>query len=125
MHTIKPRNPHACAPIMKKGGAHARSRSGQRQAGRQAMLAELDLELDLNWHEADAYPPQPQAAADDEPAVFGDVNNKEPRNARLFVIHGALPVFKRRTSIAASPNDCRTNPRTPPRCHMLPRAAAH
>ncbi|PTU68476.1 hypothetical protein, partial [Chromobacterium haemolyticum] len=73
MHTIKPRNPHACAPIMKKGGAHGRSRSGQRQAGRQAILAELDLDLD--WNEADAYPPQAQAAADDEPAVFGDVKN--------------------------------------------------
>lgn len=122
MHTIKPRNPHACAPIMKKGGAHGRSRSGQRQAGRQAMLVELDLDLD--WNEADAYPPQPQAAADDEPAVFGDVNNKEPRNARLFVIHGALPAFKRRTSTAANPSDCRTNPRTPPRCRIPPRAAA-
>ncbi|WP_159874986.1 hypothetical protein [Aquitalea denitrificans] len=46
MHTLKPRNPYACSPLLKKGGAHRNSRSGQRQNARQAMLAELD---DLDW----------------------------------------------------------------------------
>lgn len=46
MHTVKPRNPYACSPLLKKGGAHRNSRSGQRQNARQAMLAELD---ELDW----------------------------------------------------------------------------
>ena len=40
MHTVKPRNPYACSPLLKKGGAHRSSRSGLRQNARQAMLAE-------------------------------------------------------------------------------------
>lgn len=46
MHTLKPRNPYACSPLLKKGGAHRSSRSGLRQNARQAMLAELD---ELDW----------------------------------------------------------------------------
>ena len=46
MHTLKPRNPYACSPLLKKGGAHRNSRSGLRQNARQAMLAELD---ELDW----------------------------------------------------------------------------
>lgn len=41
MTTLKPRNPHAHAPILRKGGAHQSSRSGARFAGKQALLAEL------------------------------------------------------------------------------------
>jgi hypothetical protein len=48
MHTLKPRNPYACSPLLKKGGAHRSSRSGLRQNARQAMLAELD-ELMTDW----------------------------------------------------------------------------
>ncbi|WP_146131694.1 hypothetical protein [Chromobacterium amazonense] len=51
MHTIKPRNPLACAPILKKGGAHATSRSGQRHAQKQALWAELQ-----DWNEWDDHP---------------------------------------------------------------------
>ncbi|KUM03154.1 hypothetical protein KIF53_08450 [Chromobacterium subtsugae] len=58
MHTIKPRNPLACAAILKKGGAHGRSRSGQRQSQKQALWAELDQDWNL---EADL-PPSPLAA---------------------------------------------------------------
>ncbi|OHX14039.1 hypothetical protein BI347_11350 [Chromobacterium sphagni] len=47
MHTIKPRNPLACAAILKKGGAHAQSRSGQRRAQKQALWAELEQDWDL------------------------------------------------------------------------------
>lgn len=42
MHTLKPRNPLAHSAIMRKGGAHQRSHSSARFAGKQAMLAELD-----------------------------------------------------------------------------------
>ena len=49
MHTLKPRNPYACSPLLKKGGAHRSSRSGLRQNARQAMLAELDELDDLDW----------------------------------------------------------------------------
>lgn len=48
MHTLKPRNPYACSPLLKKGGAHRSSRSGQRHNARQAMLAELD---EPDWHD--------------------------------------------------------------------------
>lgn len=33
----KPRNPVAIAPIMRKGGAHEKSRSGERQQGKQKL----------------------------------------------------------------------------------------
>ncbi|MEO9384410.1 hypothetical protein [Chromobacterium phragmitis] len=46
MHTIKPRNPLACAAILKKGGAHARSRSGLRQSQKHSLWEEVD-----DWHE--------------------------------------------------------------------------
>ncbi|AUH52338.1 hypothetical protein CXB49_16760 [Chromobacterium sp. ATCC 53434] len=46
MHTIKPRNPLACAAILKKGGAHGRSRSGLRQSQKQSLWSELD-----DWRE--------------------------------------------------------------------------
>ena len=42
MTTIKPRNPFAHSPMLKKGGAHQRSASSARFAGRQQLLAELD-----------------------------------------------------------------------------------
>lgn len=46
MLTLKPRNPFAHAPQMKKGGAHQRSASGARFGNKQALLAELD-----DWYE--------------------------------------------------------------------------
>ncbi|QBJ78511.1 hypothetical protein [Aquitalea sp. USM4] len=49
MHTLKPRNPYACSPLLKKGGAYRSSRSGLRQNARQAMLAELDELDELDW----------------------------------------------------------------------------
>lgn len=33
----KPRNPVATAPIMRKGGVHEKSRSGERQQGKQQL----------------------------------------------------------------------------------------
>ena len=33
----KPRNPVATAPIMRKGGVHQKSRSGERQQGKQQL----------------------------------------------------------------------------------------
>lgn len=42
MKTLKPRNPFAHSPLLKKGGAHQRSTSSARFAGRQHLLAELD-----------------------------------------------------------------------------------
>ena len=33
----KPRNPVAIAPIMRKGGVHEKSRSGERQQGKQKL----------------------------------------------------------------------------------------
>ncbi|WP_287881614.1 hypothetical protein [Aquitalea sp.] len=68
MHTLKPRNPYACSPLLKKGGAHRSSRSGQRQNARQAMLAELD---DLDW--VDQHLPTQAAEStreDDVPGSF-------------------------------------------------------
>lgn len=69
MHTLKPRNPYACSPLLKKGGAHRSSRSGLRQNARQAMLAELD---ELDW--IDQYPPALAAEStrddDDAPGSF-------------------------------------------------------
>jgi hypothetical protein len=68
MHTLKPRNPYACSPLLKKGGAHRNSRSGQRHTAHQAMLAELD---ELDWID-----PSPAAQAvesaqeDDAPGSF-------------------------------------------------------
>ena len=42
MNTLKPRNPFAHSPLLKKGGAHQRSQSSARFAGKQHLLAELD-----------------------------------------------------------------------------------
>ena len=68
MHTLKPRNPYACSPLLKKGGAHQRSQSGQRQHARQAIWAELD---ELDWID---HSPLAQAAEsnneDDSPGGF-------------------------------------------------------
>ncbi|WP_174873331.1 hypothetical protein [Vogesella oryzae] len=50
MLTIKPRNPFAHAPQMKKGGAHQRSASGARFGHKQALLAELDDWYQDHWH---------------------------------------------------------------------------
>ncbi|RMC91079.1 hypothetical protein EAY64_19700 [Aquitalea palustris] len=68
MHTVKPRNPYACSPLLKKGGAHRNSRSGLRQNARQAMLAELD---ELDW--IDQYPAAQAVepnSEDDAPGSF-------------------------------------------------------
>ena len=46
MNRFIPRNPFAHSPLMRKGGAHQRSNSSARFAGKQAMLAELD-----DWQE--------------------------------------------------------------------------
>lgn len=55
MLTLKPRNPFAHAPQMKKGGAHQRSASGARFGNKQALLAELDdWYQHESWHTADA-----------------------------------------------------------------------
>lgn len=75
MHTLKPRNPYACSPLLKKGGTHQRSQSGQRQHARQAMLAELD---ELDW--IDHYPPTQAAESirdddDDAPGSFSRYPN--------------------------------------------------
>ncbi|NWK78367.1 hypothetical protein [Aquitalea sp. LB_tupeE] len=70
MHTLKPRNPYACSPLLKKGGAHQRSQSGQRQHARQAIWAELD---DLDWIDIDhAQVAQHVASSseDDSPGSF-------------------------------------------------------
>ncbi len=37
-----PRNPYTWAPIMRKGGAHVRSRSGQRFNANQSLQDEID-----------------------------------------------------------------------------------
>ena len=68
MHTVKPRNPYACSPLLKKGGAHRNSRSGLRQNARQAMLAELD-ELDWIDHSPAAHAVEPNSE-DDAPGSF-------------------------------------------------------
>ena len=70
MHTLKPRNPYACSPLLKKGGAHRSSRSGLRQNARQAMLAELD---DLDWIDIDHSPTAQygeSSSEDDTPGSF-------------------------------------------------------
>ncbi|QEL54265.1 hypothetical protein [Chromobacterium paludis] len=65
MHTIKPRNPLACAAIMKKGGAHAASRSGQRQSQKQALWAELE-----DWREETRAPLAARNDASDAEEAF-------------------------------------------------------
>lgn len=50
MLTLKPRNPFAHAPQMKKGGAHQRSASGARFGHKQALLAELD-----DWYQPESW----------------------------------------------------------------------
>jgi hypothetical protein len=47
MTTLKPRNPFAHSPLLKKGGAHQRSQSSARFAGKQNLLAELD-----DWYDS-------------------------------------------------------------------------
>ncbi|MDC7717075.1 hypothetical protein PQU95_07575 [Vogesella sp. DC21W] len=47
MNTLKPRNPFAHSPLLKKGGAHQRSQSSARFAGKQHLLAELD-----DWYDS-------------------------------------------------------------------------
>ncbi|OWY39206.1 hypothetical protein CEK28_10070 [Xenophilus sp. AP218F] len=69
MHTVKPRNPLACAAIMKKGGAHGPSRSGQRQSQRQAMLAELDEAWEVRGQDRRLAPAR-RAAGDGEVFSF-------------------------------------------------------
>lgn len=41
-----PRNPYAWAPIMRKGGAHVQSRSGQRFNANQALQDEVEEYID-------------------------------------------------------------------------------
>jgi len=47
MTTLKPRNPFAHSPLLKKGGAHQRSQGSARFAGKQHLLAELD-----DWYDS-------------------------------------------------------------------------
>lgn len=54
------RNPVAQSPLLRKGGPHERSRSGERQNQRQALEAELDSwrdEIDdLEWQTEEPVP---------------------------------------------------------------------
>lgn len=82
MHTLKPRNPFAHAPQMKKGGAHQRSASGARFGHKQALLAELnDWQLyessHESWHSAAADDTQ-EADSNDKPGC-GPVFSCLPR----------------------------------------------
>lgn len=52
MNTLKLRNPFAHSPLLKKGGAHQRSQSSTRFAGKQHLLAELDDWYDSQQHDA-------------------------------------------------------------------------
>ncbi|AVG16080.1 hypothetical protein CFN79_09560 [Chromobacterium vaccinii] len=66
MHTIKPRNPLACAAILKKGGAHGRSRSGLRQSQKHSLWAELE-----DWREErDRQPMAANRGQDADEAFF-------------------------------------------------------
>lgn len=66
MHTIKPRNPLACAAILKKGGAHGRSRSGLRQSQKHSLWAELE-----DWREErDRQPMAAKRGQDADEAFF-------------------------------------------------------
>ncbi|MBT2869493.1 hypothetical protein [Chromobacterium violaceum] len=66
MHTIKPRNPLACAAILKKGGAHGRSRSGLRQSQKHSLWAELE-----DWREErDRQPMAADRGQDADEAFF-------------------------------------------------------
>ncbi len=42
----KRRNPFACAPIMRKGGMHIQSKTGQRRSNKNKLLDEVDEYLD-------------------------------------------------------------------------------
>ena len=52
----KPRNPVAVSPIMRKGGVHEKSRSGERQQGKQKLKQFVSTVkaglsgLDCVWH---------------------------------------------------------------------------
>ena len=94
MHTLKPRNPFAHAPQMKKGGAHQRSASGARFGHKQALLAELDdwqlyESSHESWHNADANDTT-EADGNDKPGcgpVFSCLlrrarRNRQPRPCR-------------------------------------------
>ena len=84
MHTLKPRNPYACSPLLKKGGTHRSSRSGQRHNARQAMLAELD---ELDWIDQST---SPQAGAstreDDSPGSFLPLTMTKAASQRPFTL---------------------------------------
>lgn len=42
----KQRNPFACSPIMRKGGVHRQSKTGQRRSNKNKLLDEVDEYLD-------------------------------------------------------------------------------
>lgn len=46
-----PRNPYAWHPLLRKGGAHRQSRSGQRAQARQSLQDEVAAYLELNEEE--------------------------------------------------------------------------
>ncbi|WP_146056752.1 hypothetical protein [Chromobacterium alticapitis] len=93
MHTIKPRNPLACAAIMKKGGAHGSSRSGQRQAQRQALWAELDDWRDWDQSTLAAQPGE----SDAEEAFFAAAKATGHPQDGLLLLRAALPTISHKT----------------------------
>lgn len=88
MHTVKPRNPYACSPLLKKGGAHRSSRSGLRQNARQAMLAELD---ELDWTEQ--HTARQTAESQQEDAAPGSFSCHLPMTKAAF--QRPLPCYTR------------------------------
>ena len=50
------RNPYVMHPLMRKGGAHQPSRSGQRQLQRQALMDELDEYMELKANDEPSSP---------------------------------------------------------------------
>lgn len=64
------RNPVAQSPLMRKGGPHQRSRSGERRDQRQALEAELDTwwdeNDDLDWQTE----PAPKGADSSQHSLF-------------------------------------------------------
>ena len=50
------RNPYVMHPLMRKGGAHQPSRSGERQSLRQQLMDELDEYMELEAEERPSSP---------------------------------------------------------------------
>ncbi|UTH74974.1 hypothetical protein [Chromobacterium sp. IIBBL 290-4] len=95
MPTIKPRNPLACAPILKKGGAHGQSRSGQRRSQKQAMWMEWE-----DWQDERQLAAQ-QQASDAEEVFLKSAAPKETGHHPMACFFWGCPspaVFARRGS---------------------------